>query len=219
MRVRNAVPDKEVMLAEIRHGLDALHLVANDDQCSQLLAYCELLLKWNKAYNLIGSSTAGDIVSRHILDSLVVQPQIKQQRLIDVGCGAGLPGIPLAIMCPEKNITLLDSNGKKTRFVAQAIRTLELANAEVIHGRVEEWQPDQPYEAVISRAYAALGKGLSSCDHLLAAGGRFYFLKGRISEEELREVVKPYTLLRSQPLAVPGTSGERHLIEIIKAEG
>lgn len=201
---------------QIQRGLQCMGIAASDTQCRQLQSYCVLLLKWNKAYNLIGSSTANDIVSRHILDSLVVHPHITAQRLIDVGCGAGLPGIPLAILNPAMHVTLLDSNGKKTRFVSQAIRTLPLQNAEVIHGRVESCKPDTSFDAVISRAYAALGKGLSSCQHLLGDEGRFYFLKGRINEEELREIDKPYTLLRSQALSVPGTSAERHLIEISK---
>lgn len=209
---------QQMMLAQLNAGLEQIELSCTQQQCQQLIDYTLLLLKRNKAYNLIANSTVTDIISRHILDSLVVVQEISAQRLLDVGCGAGLPGIPLAVLCPEKEIMLLDSNGKKTRFVEQAIRSLSLSNASVIQSRVEAYKPKQDFDAVISRAYASLGKGLKSSAHVVGDNGVFYFLKGRISDEELREVAKPYILHRSQQLVVPGTDADRHLIEIRKRQ-
>jgi len=194
---------------------EALSLSAAQRAC--LLDYAELLLRWNKAYNLIGRASAADIVSRHLLDSLSVVPYISGKRWLDVGCGAGLPGMPLAIALPETRFTLLDSYGKKYRFLLQARSTLGLPNVEPLQQRAEDCQVTPLFDGVISRAFAALGKGLQSAGHLCAAGGKMCFMKGRISTEELRQVRKPFNLHRYERLHVPGCVAERHLIELHKS--
>ncbi len=188
----------------------------NAAQQAKLLDYAELLLHWNKAFNLIGRGSEDDIVSRHLLDSLSVAPYINGQRWLDVGCGAGLPGIPLAIALPDTHFTLLDSNGKKYRFMLQAKNALALTNIDPLQRRAEEYQAMPPFDGIVSRAFASIGKGLKTAGHLCANGGKICFMKGRITTEELREVSKPFNLQRCERLHVPGSAAQRHLIELQK---
>ena len=191
-------------------------LVLDAAQQAKLLDYAELLLHWNKAFNLIGRGSEDEIVSRHLLDSLSVAPYISGQRWLDVGCGAGLPGIPLAIALPDTHFTLLDSNGKKHRFMLQAKHTLALTNIQPLQRRAEEYQATTAFDGIVSRAFASIGKGLKTAGHLCANGGKVCFMKGRITTEELREVSKPFNLQRCERLQVPGSAAERHLIELHK---
>jgi len=183
-------------------------------QRDQLLAYLELLISWNKAYNLTAIRDPAQMIALHLLDSLTVLPHVTGEHLIDVGTGAGLPGIPLAIMYPDKQFTLLDSNGKKTRFLFQVRCHLGLTNVVEIQSRVEQHQPRKCYDAVLSRAFTSIADMVDKCHHLLAAQGVFLAMKGKFPQSELSEVAKDYKVETSHTLQVPGVEGERHLIVI-----
>ncbi len=201
----------------LRTGLDALSLPLSDKQVTQLLDYLSLLQKWNRAYNLTAVRDPQEMLYLHLLDSLSITNYIAGDELIDVGTGPGLPGIPLAICFPDRSFTLLDSNGKKTRFLFQAKNSLKLANVREIQSRVEAYQPDKPFDAVMSRAFSSLADMVEKCTHLLAPGGRFYAMKGQFPEQELSELPKHYNVIASHRLEVPGVDGQRHLVEIAPA--
>lgn len=198
-------------------GCTALGLDLPPPSIDRLLDYIALLDKWNQAYNLTAVRDPGEMVTRHLLDSLAVAPHLTGQRIIDVGTGAGLPGIPLAILFPERQFVLLDSNGKKTRFLVQAKASLGLDNVTVIHSRVEEYRPEEPFDTVIARAFAALTDILSLCRHLVAKEGAVLAMKGDASEAE--SVPGGFRLAGLIALNVPGLAHEkRHLIRVIHAE-
>jgi 16S rRNA (guanine527-N7)-methyltransferase len=198
----------------LQRGCDALGLDCNAGQRQQLLAYLQLLHKWNAAYNLTAVRDPGQMVTRHLLDSLAVAPYLPVGVAIDVGTGAGLPGVPLAILFPQRQFDLLDSNGKKTRFLFQVKTALSLDNMQVHHQRVESYQPSRPYDVVLSRAYASLRDMVSSCRHLLAPKGRFLAMKGALDAGELEQVDSSCEVLAVHSLAVPGLDEQRHLLEI-----
>jgi 16S rRNA (guanine527-N7)-methyltransferase len=202
------------MKSLLDNGLAALGIEASDQQRERWLAYVALLAKWNKAYNLTAVRDPREMISRHILDSLSIAPHILGQRLLDVGAGAGIPSIPLAILWPTRQITALDSNGKKTRFMEQVKNELRLDNFNVIQSRVEDFKTDLLYDGILSRAYASLGDFVDSSQHLLAPGGTFWAMKAVIDSNELSEVLKPYKVSTCLPLHVPGCVAERHLIAI-----
>ncbi len=202
---------------QIRSGLEALSLAHTDHQLDQLHAYLALLHKWNRAYNLTAVREPAQMVSRHLLDSLAVAPWLQGAHFADVGTGAGLPGIPLAIMRPESRFELIDSNGKKIRFVTQAINELKLGNTHATQCRVEEHRPQRGYDAVTSRAFAALTDMAQGCSHLLAPDGVLLALKGLYPDDEIQALPAQYRIEASHELHVPGETGQRHLI-IIKPE-
>lgn len=195
-------------------GLAALSVEATEQQRERWLAYVALLAKWNKAYNLTAVRDPREMISRHILDSLSIAPYIHGRRLLDVGAGAGIPSIPLAILWPTRQITALDSNGKKTRFMEQVKNELGLDNFNVIQSRVEDFKTEPLYDGVMSRAYASLGDFVASSQHLLAPDGTFWAMKAVIDSNELSEVLKPYKVSTCLPLHVPGCVADRHLIAI-----
>lgn len=189
----------------------------SDKQVSQLIQYVEMLVKWNKAYNLTSVRDPSDMLVKHIMDSLMVGPCIQGNRFIDVGTGPGLPGIPLAILYPEKQFTLLDSLGKRITFLRQVVFQLKLDNVSPVLSRVEKFQPDQLFDGVLSRAFASLNDMVSWCKHLTACEeGRFYALKGQYPEDELSQLPEDIKLVTSYPIVVPQLQGERHLIELKK---
>lgn len=200
--------------ARLESGCSALGLQLSPNQRQKCLGYLALFLKWNRAYNLSAISDPAQMVSKHLLDSLTIAPHIIGERFVDVGTGAGLPGIPLAILFPERHFTLLDSNGKKTRFLFQAQQSLGLDNIVVNHCRVEDYQPSLLYDGVLSRAFASLGNMLSGCKHLLTSEGFFFAMKGIYPQDELREVTKHYKVVACHDLQVPDLEGERCLIQI-----
>ena len=195
-------------------GMQQMGVEYSSEQRDMLLAYLQLLMTWNRAYNLTAIRDPREMIKLHLLDSLAVLPHLSGKRLIDVGTGAGLPGIPLAIMCPERDFTLLDSNGKKTRFLFQARCDLGLSNLKEINSRVESHRPEVPYEAVLSRAFTSVADMVNKCSHLLSPEGLFLAMKGKFPQSELSEIGKDYKVNASHTLQVPGVDGERHLIVI-----
>lgn len=177
-----------------------------------LLAYLKLLDKWSGAYNLTAVREPAAMVTHHALDSLVVRPWLKGPRVIDVGSGAGIPGIPLALACPELQFVLLDSNAKKTRFITQAIHELKLPNVSVERARSEDYRPAQSFDTVISRAFASLAQMVEMTQHLCAPDGVFVAMKGIYPREELAALPAQFHVERVEPLNVPGLNAERHAV-------
>lgn len=196
---------------ELRSGAEQMGIALNVKAQNKLLDYLALLHKWNKVYNLTAIRDPQRMVSHHLLDSLSVLSYLWPGRWLDVGCGAGLPGIVLAIAQPDWHFTLLDSNSKKTSFVQQAIIDLELPNASVFCARVEEWQPAERFDGIISRAYTELGGFLRSTRHLVAERGRWAAMKGS-PEQELAGVPDECRVDGVIPLQVPGLHAARSLI-------
>jgi len=182
-----------------------------------LLNYLALLQKWNKVYALISRKDGDDWVTRHLLDSLAVLPYINGSRVIDVGSGAGLPGIPLALMCPERQFTLLDSNNKKTRFMTQAYIELGLKNVEVKHCRVEELDAGPGFDSVFSRAFATIADMLAIAGHLASDNGKFLAMKGVYPTEEVAALPPGYQVEAVHVLRVPFETGERHLAVVVRS--
>ncbi len=184
-----------------------------------LLDYLNLFGKWNKIYNLSAIRDPEQMLYKHLVDSLSILPYFQAlsgTRFIDVGTGGGLPGIPLAILFPEKHFTLLDSAGKKTRFLFQVKQSLKLGNIQVENRRAETFEPKELYDGVLSRAFASLNDMVNCTHHLLSDKGGFLAMKGIFPTDELRELAKHYIVHGCYPLDVPGLEGERHLIFIKK---
>ena len=212
--MRLKLPAEPHLAPILEAGMQQMGVEYSSEQRDMLLTYLQLLMTWNKAYNLTAIRDPGEMIKLHLLDSLAVLPHVAGRRLIDVGTGAGLPGIPLAIMCPERDFTLLDSNGKKTRFLFQARCDLGLSNLKEINSRVENHRPEVPYDAVLSRAFTSVADMVNKCSHLLSPEGLFLAMKGKFPQSELSEVGKGYKVNASHILQVPGVDGERHLIVI-----
>ncbi len=204
------------MLSEtLAEGIKELGIELSEEQQSRLLDYLDLLLKWNRVYNLTAITDHQSGVVRHLLDSLAIAPYIDGERLLDVGSGGGLPGIPLAITYPEKEFTLLDSNSKKTRFLVQAKGELGLENLNVVHSRIEEYRPERPFDMILSRAFASLKDIITLTGRLLDEGGRVMAMKGQIDVNELAEIPQGYRIDKRIEIAVPGLQQEqRHLLVI-----
>lgn len=200
--------------AGLASGLAQLGLSLDQAKQQQLLDYLALMQKWNKVYNLTAVREAEKMLVLHLLDSLAVMPYVEGERLIDVGTGPGLPGIPLAIAKPALAVTLLDSNHKKTVFLRQACLELGLANATVACERVEAWRPVERYDTVISRAFSDLAEFVNLARHLCRDEGKLLAMKGVYPHEEISRLPAQVTLLRVVPLAVPGLAAERHLVEM-----
>ena len=203
---------EEPLAAELERGSLALGLALTETQRGQLLEYLALLEKWNKAYNLTAVRGPALMLSKHLLDSLAIAGHLTEERLIDVGTGAGLPGIPLAILYPEREFHLLDSNGKKTRFLFQVKTSLGLDNITVHQQRVESFDPVKPFDVVLSRAFSSLLDMVSGCSHLLAEGGRFLAMKGSYPEQELASIADFCRVDSVEPIVVPGLSEQRHVV-------
>jgi 16S rRNA (guanine527-N7)-methyltransferase len=179
-----------------------------------LLRYLGELVLWNKAYNLTSVREPAEMVTRHLLDSLVVLPHV-EGRTLDVGTGAGLPGIPLALANPALHVTLLDSNGKKARFLRHVQRVLPLTNVEVVEARAEKFQPPARFDSIVSRAFGALGDFLEATAHLGADGCRWLAMKGKLDAAELAAVPE-FEIRERLALKVPGLDEERHLVVALR---
>ncbi|GKT11506.1 MAG: 16S rRNA (guanine527-N7)-methyltransferase [Thiomicrorhabdus sp.] len=201
---------------QLEAGLAELSIKATEHQVEQLIQYLTLLQKWNKVYNLTAIRDPKEMLVKHLLDSLAVVPYITGQRIIDVGTGGGVPGIPLAIMFPERQIDLLDSNSKKTRFLIQAKAELGLANSKVIHERVENYNPALVYDSVISRAFASMADMLHWTDHLIADHGIWWAMKAQKEFEDLSALPGKVRIQEAIELNVPGLGADRMLLKVIK---
>ncbi len=196
-------------------GLEQLDCHPTESQLAQLKQYVELLNRWNKTYNLTAVREMQDMIPLHIFDSLVVADFIKGDNCLDVGSGAGLPTIPLAIMQPDRQFMAVDTNGKKMRFIQQAIIELGLKNTNVSKTRIESWESAIKFDAIISRAFASLYDFLTNSSAQLASNGILYAMKGQYPEGELQYIPNQYTLTYSHSMSVPFVDGERHLLEFI----
>ncbi|WPE18101.1 16S rRNA (guanine(527)-N(7))-methyltransferase RsmG [Candidatus Thioglobus autotrophicus] len=191
-------------------GAKQMKINLEDQQVSSLLAYLELIVKWNKTYNLSAIRHLEDGVKKHLLDSLSVIPYIKQEPLLDVGAGAGLPGIVISIMRPDLNVSVLDSVGKKCRFMQFAKTQLGLKNLTVVNQRVEDYQPEQCFGQITSRAFAEVEKTLSLTKHLLCDNGHYLLMKGDHFADEALEGFS----LKVHKIRVPYVSDQRYFLEI-----
>jgi 16S rRNA (guanine527-N7)-methyltransferase len=198
----------------LQNGIAKLGLVMPSGAAARLMELTRMLGKWNAVHNLTGIHAPVDMVSKHLLDSLTAVPFIRSERVLDVGTGAGFPGIPLAIVLPERRFTLLDSNGKKARFVTQAVASLGLENVDVEQVRAESYHPAEPFVTVISRAFASLAKFLQHTDSCCARDGRWLAMKGAPPDDELRKLPAGFLLAAVHPVTVPGLAARRCIVEL-----
>lgn len=203
-------PAYKAVLAE---AVAALAIELDDHQIDQLLAYHAGLIKWNKAYNLTAVREPMAMVQRHLIDSLSILPFLSSGRLLDVGTGGGLPGMVVAITRPDISVTLLDSNGKKIRFLRQMSMELGLKSVATIQSRVESYSAE-PYDIITSRAFATLADMVQWSRHLLAPNGQFVAMKGQYPEDELAALPTDVQVLTARQLQVPGADGQRHLVTL-----
>ena len=201
----------------LQQGVSELGLAVSAEQQARLIQYLVLLEKWNQVYNLTAIRDLGKMVSAHLLDSLSVVPFLSGRTVLDVGSGAGLPGIPIALARPDWEVTLLDSNHKKAAFLRQAIADLSLRNASVVCERVESWLAPREFDVIVSRAFADLGEFVSLAGRLLAPGGVFAAMKGLRPFEELERLPPEYRVRDIKALQVPGLDAQRHLVLIERA--
>lgn len=196
----------------LSQGLATMGLGLEPQVRARLVAFLEILERWNAAYNLTAVRDIEQMVGRHVLDSLSVLPHLRGPRVIDVGTGAGLPGIPLALARPDLAFTLLDSNAKKIRFLTQAIHDLAIANVEVVHSPAEKYRPAALFDTVVTRAFAAIPDMLASVRHLCAPGGAILAMKGVYPQEEIAAVGAGFRVREVVELVVPGLDAARHLV-------
>lgn len=204
------------MKAKLDSLLAQANIQVSEQQKDQLIELVNLLNKWNKAYNLTSVRDPQEMLVKHILDSLVVSPYLQGDRFIDVGTGPGLPGLPLAIINPDKQFVLLDSLGKRVSFIRNAVLKLRLTNVTPVLSRVEEYQPEEKFDGVLSRAFASLKDMTEWCHHLLSSDGLFYALKGIYHQEEVQNLNDIFTVEKVVSLNVPTLVGERHLVLLTK---
>ena len=195
-------------------GLEQLKLPGCQIKIEQMLEYVDLMAHWSRAYNLTGVKTCSEMISTHVLDSLTLTPHLEGERFLDVGSGAGLPGMPLAIMQPDRHFTLLDSNGKKTRFLFTVRTKLGLQNVQEVNERVEKYLPEKHFDMILSRAFSKLPRMLESCKHLGDRKTIFLAMKGRSIRGEVDSIPEGYEVLSIKKTSTPGVDRERHLIKI-----
>lgn len=206
------------LLNELNAGIKAMDLVVPEDVPQQLIEYIGLLNHWNKAFNLTAIRQVEDMIHKHLLDSLSVMPFIGEGTVLDVGSGAGLPGIPLALAKPDLSFVLVDCNGKKTRFMTQVKMVLKLDNIQIIHSRIEDYRPESDdraitFDTVIARAYASTRDILASTSHLHSKVSRILIMQGKL-EEKCDE--PGFSLYKTHTLNVYKLNAQRHLIEIMR---
>ncbi|MFL0811188.1 MAG: 16S rRNA (guanine(527)-N(7))-methyltransferase RsmG [Agarilytica sp.] len=201
----------------LQEGCAELALTIEPEQQIKLLDYLQAFHKWNKTYNLSAIRDPKDMLFKHLLDSLAILPHFQNSpalEIADVGTGGGLPGVPLAICLPAKNFSLIDSAGKKTRFLQQTAHELRLNNVNVVNKRVEEHRPERACDVVVSRAFASIEDMVSGCEHLLTESGEFWAMKGLFPDEELSHLPSCYKVDSCSEIRVPGDIGERCLVVI-----
>ena len=196
---------------QLGDGLDSLNIKIETGVQEVLVDYLQLLAKWNRAYNLTAVRDPKQMVTRHILDSLSVAQYVKGDYILDIGSGAGLPGIPLALCLPDFDFTLLDSNGKKTRFMTQAVKDLGIDNVTVVKSRVEEFEPDVLFDTIVARAFSSIANLVRESVHLCKPKGQILAMKGTYPVAELDELPGADDMVEVLRLDVPGVTAERHL--------
>jgi len=198
----------------LERGLTGLGIGARPAQLDAALGHLDLIAKWNRVDNLTAIDALPEMVTLHLLDSLSLQPHLgAAESVLDIGSGAGLPGIPLAIFNPERRFTLLDAAAKRVRFMRHAVAVLKLENVVVEQARAEQWRPDMRYDLIISRAFASIGDFVRQAAPMLAPGGRILAMKGKLPRHELSDLPADFEYTVS-PLEVPELAAERHLITI-----
>ncbi|MEP6940425.1 MAG: 16S rRNA (guanine(527)-N(7))-methyltransferase RsmG [Rudaea sp.] len=208
--------DRATLLARLIAGSNELGLPLDSSRSEALIDYIALLARWNDTYNLTAVRDTADMVTRHLLDSLAIAPHVRGQTLIDLGTGAGLPGIPLAVLEPQRTVTLVDSNGKKTRFLREAVRVMGLSNVRVEQARAEDLRGS--FDCVVARAFASIADFLRLGGHLLAPDGLCLAMKGQLSEDEILGMPAGYAVREIVPLKVPGLGAARHLVIINRCD-
>ena len=206
--------DFKQLYTELLNQLTLNHLSVNELTAKKLVEYLLLLHKWNQIHNLTSVRNPINMVSRHIIDSLTIATYLQGPHLIDIGTGAGLPGIPLALTQPQYHFVLLDSNGKKTRFLTHVLQTLAISNAEVIASRVEKYQPTVCFNSLVSRAFSHLNDFLIKTKHLCCEKGIFLAMKGQYPGEEIKQLDSQFKLIETKSLQIAGLDEKRHLLII-----
>jgi 16S rRNA (guanine527-N7)-methyltransferase len=205
------------LTTDLQALLEKTTLEVSEQQVQLLIQYVELLHKWNKAYNLTSVRDPQQMLVKHIMDSLMVGEVLQGENFIDVGTGPGLPGIPLAILYPERNFVLLDSLGKRITFLRQVVFQLKLTNVKPVKARVKEYIVETPFDGVLSRAFSSLNDMVSWCSHLVTTEyGQFFALKGQYPTDELEQLPENIKLVSSHKITVPELVGERHVIVLKK---
>ncbi len=204
------------MNAILTQALNENSISLTDAMQQKLIHFLDLLQTWNRVFNLTTITDPREMVYLHIIDSLAVQPHLLGSRMLDVGSGAGLPGIPLAIANPDQTWVLLDKNNKKTRFITQVIAELDLKNTEAVHARCENFQPSHCFDSILSRAFGSLRLFVESTAHLLCVQGRFIAMKGKYPHDEIKDLPREYLLQHSAQLDIKGIDIERHVICLSK---
>lgn len=207
--------DDRLRLAE---GIDALGLGVSAHTQERLLAFRDLLARWNRTYNLTAVRNPAQMIERHLLDSLAVTPYLNGERVLDVGSGAGLPGVPLALVEDQRHFVLLDSQAKRARFLRQVTIELGIANLEVVQARVEDYRPACLFDTIVSRAFSRIADFVRLAGMLCAGQGVLLAMKGMLDATELSELAPPWSVVETIPLVVPGLVAERHLLRIARPE-
>lgn len=197
----------------LQQGVMQLSLQLDESQIDQLLRFGDLIVKWNKTHNLTAITNPLGVVSKHLLDSLSISSSFPEGRALDVGSGAGLPGIPLAIVNPQQEFTLIDSSLKRIAFIREVKRELALTNITAIHSRVEDFKGES-FAVITSRAFSSLATMLQQTQHLLADGGCWFAMKGVVPTEEINNIGSAFEVQKTNKLLVPGLDAERHIIQI-----
>lgn len=212
MRQARATVDWEGCLRELTAGARALKVRTGAEARAAMVDYLKQLEAWNDTYNLTAVRRPEDMVVRHLLDSLAALPYLHGDEIADVGSGAGLPGIPLALARPGKHITLIESNGKKAAFQRHAVRALGVTNVTVVQKRSEEYKPTRGFDTVICRAFAVAGAAVRLAGHLCRPGGRMVLMKGRDPTPELQDLPAGFRVAEVAPVTIPGLDAERHIV-------
>jgi 16S rRNA (guanine527-N7)-methyltransferase len=209
----NRVSEHELLAA----GAQAIGIAVDSARCEALLSLVDELELGNAQFNLTAIRDRLGMLHKHVLDSLTLQPYLRGTRVADIGTGAGFPGLPLAIVDPERSFTLVEATGKKARFAEQTAQRLHLENIQIVHARAESYRPFELYDTVVARALASLADFAAYAGHLCAPGGRLLAMKGKRPDEEISALPKTFRVLAVHRLKVPGLDDERHLVELCRA--
>lgn len=198
-------------------GAARLGIALSEAQAAQLLRLLDELDEWNQRMNLTAIRERGQQITKHLLDSLSIQPFLRGTRIVDIGTGAGFPGLPLAVVNPQRQFTLVDSTAKKLKFIDHVAQLLELPNVTTLHTRAEDYQPDDRFDIVMSRAVGPVVKFVNWSSHLCVGGGRLLAMKGRYPHDELQQLPNGWKLAAVHRVEIPGLDEERHIVELCRS--